>query len=165
MNSFQDQPPFKQNPEFMNGCAQRGGRAGIEKGVHHSLAKAESANNRLSGPLLWLAVWIIGAWLISRSCRTREKAFSGLKEQAGRPRPIQTSSTRVKRSGSGPGILSLAFDLIGTVAIRIAQRYAKSWSSGLMTEVKTSSDVATSRASLTVRESDASAESSHAPRG
>jgi len=36
--------------------------------------------------------------------------------------------------------LTLGFDLLGAVAIRLAQRYAKSWSTGLMAQIKSSSE-------------------------
>ena len=52
-------------------------------------------------------------------------------------------SSRVKVSEGGPGILSLGFELLGAVAIRLAQRYAKSWSAGLMAQLKSSADVPT----------------------
>jgi membrane protein len=96
-----------------------------------------------SRTLLWLALWIIGAWMISRSPRTRQKAFSGLREKPERSDLMQNSSTRLKRSETGPGIPSLAFELIGAVAVRLAQRYVRSWSAEIIAEIKSSRDVST----------------------
>jgi membrane protein len=107
-----------------------------------------SINNRLSGTSLWLALGIMGGWLISRFSRKRQKAFAGVSEKAEKPSPKQIRTDRIKVSGGGPGILSLGFELFGAVAIRLAQRYAKSWSAGLMAQIKSSPDVSTVPRSL-----------------
>jgi Virulence factor BrkB len=112
------------------------------------VANTTSIDNRLSGTSLWLAFGIVGGWLISRFSRKRQKAFAGVSEKAEQfhPRPIKSNSGKV--SGGGPGIFSLGFDLLGAVAIRLAQRYAKSWSTELMAQIKSSPEAPASPNSL-----------------
>jgi membrane protein len=100
-----------------------------------------SIDNRFSGTSLWLSLGIVGAWLISRFSRRRQKAFIGIGEKANKSSPKPTRSGRVKVFEEGPGILSLGFELLGAVGIRLAQRYAKSWSARLMAQLKSSPDV------------------------
>ena len=83
----------------------------------------------------------MGTWLISRFSQKRQKAFAGVSEKATKSHRGQVRSDPIKVSGGGPGILSLGFELLGAVAIRLAQRYAKSWSAGLMAQIKNSPDV------------------------
>jgi len=113
------------------------------------LAKTTSIDDRLSGTSLWLALGIVGAWLIFPFFRRRQKAFIGVSEKAEKSHPKAIRSRRVKVSEGGPGILSLGFELLGAVAIRLAQRYAKSWSAGLVAQLKSSPDVPTAPRSLT----------------
>jgi membrane protein len=108
-----------------------------------------SIDDRLSGTSLWLALGIVGAWLISRFSRRRQKAFIGVSEKAEKSHPKAIRPRRVKVSESGPGILSLGFELLGAVAIRLAQRYAKSWTAGLVTQLKSLPDVPTVPRSIT----------------
>jgi membrane protein len=63
------------------------------------------------------------------------------------PKPIRLDPAKVPESG--PGILSLGFELLGAVAIRLAQRYAKSWSALLMAQLKSSPDMPAAPPSLT----------------
>ena len=58
-----------------------------------------------------------------------------------KPHHGQVRSERIKVSEDGPRILSLGLELLGAVAIRLAQRYARSWSAGLIAQIKSSSDV------------------------
>jgi hypothetical protein len=113
------------------------------------LAKTMSIDDRLSGTYLWLALGIVGAWLFSRFSRRRQKAFIDVSEKAEKSHPKAIRSRRVQVSEGGPGILSLGFELLGAVAIRLAQRYAKSWSAGLVAQLKSSPDVPTVPRSLT----------------
>jgi len=108
--------------------------------VHHSLAKTISIDNRLSGTSLWLALGIMGAWLISRFSRKRQKAFADVSAKTDKHYRREVRSD-LKGSGGGPGILSLGFDLLAAVAIQLALRYAKSWRAGLMAQIKSSPDV------------------------
>src|SRR6266403_4305358 len=107
-------------------------------GVQDSLPKTRSIDNWLAGRPLWLAVGIMGGWLISRFSRKRQKAFVGVNEKAEKCHRGQVRSPRTKVSGGGPGIFALGFDLLGAVAIRLAQRYVKAWSAGLMAQIKSS---------------------------
>jgi membrane protein len=113
------------------------------------VAKTISIDGRLSGTSLWLTLGIVGAWLISRFPRRRQRAITVISEKADKSHPKPVRSGRVKVSEGGPGILSLGFELLGAVAIRLAQRYAKSWSAGLVAQLKSSADVPTIPPSLT----------------
>jgi membrane protein len=113
------------------------------------LAKIISINDRLSGTSLWLTLGIVGAWLISHFSRRRQTAFIGVNEKTAKSHPRPIRSDRVKVSEGGPGILSLGFELLGAVAIRLVQRYAKSWSAGLMARIENSPDAPPAQPSLT----------------
>jgi membrane protein len=98
---------------------------------------------------LWLALGIVGGWLISRLSRRRQRTFTVISEKSEKSHPKPIKSDRVKVRESGPGILSVWFELLGAVAIRLAQHYAKSWGAGLVAQLKDSADVSTVRHSLT----------------
>ena len=110
----------------------------MRDGVHGSSPKTVAIDNRLAGKSLWIGLAIMGGWLVSRFSRKRQKAFVGANEKPEKSHRRQVRLDRSKVSGGGPGILSLGFDLLGAVAIRLAQRYAKSWSVGLMAQIKNS---------------------------
>jgi hypothetical protein len=50
---------------------------------------------------------------------------------------LASKASHAKQRG---GILFLALDLLGAIAINLAQRYAKSWSASLMVQIKDSPD-------------------------
>src|SRR6516164_3491497 len=106
----------------------------------YSLSQIVAMDNRLSRRSFWLALGIMGGWLISRFSRKRQKPFVAVDEKAERSDRGKVRLDRSKVSAGGPGILTLGFDLLGAVAIRLAQRYAKSWSTGLMAQIKSSSE-------------------------
>ena len=113
------------------------------------MAKTISIDDRLSGMSLWLALGIVGGWLISRFSRRRQRAITVISEKADKSHPKPIRADRAKVPESGPGILSLRLELLGAVAIRLAQRYAKSWSAELVAQLKSSADVPTVPRSLT----------------
>ena len=76
---------------------------------------------------------MVGGWLISHFSRKRQKALAGSSEQI---LPKGVRLIRVKDFRKNPGVLSLGLELIGAVAIRLAQRYAKSWSAELLALIK-----------------------------
>src|SRR5437773_2428770 len=82
----------------------------------------------LFGNSLWIGLGVVG-WLLSRFLRERRRPYLSLSEKAQRHPPPQTSSfSKTKHAKSGRGLLSLAMELLGAVAISLGQRYAKSWS-------------------------------------
>ena len=113
------------------------------------MAKTISIDDRLSGTSLWLALGIVGGWLISRFSRRRQRALSVISEKADKSHSKPIRADRVKAPERGHGILSLGFELLGAVAIRLAQRYAKSWSAGLVAQLKGATDMPTVPRSLT----------------
>jgi uncharacterized BrkB/YihY/UPF0761 family membrane protein len=104
-------------------------------------ASIQSYDPSPNGTALWIGLGIVG-WLLSRFLRKRRKTFATLTEKAERF-PLQriASVLAIKQTQSGRGILSLAIELLGAVAIRLAQRYVKSWSFALMVQIKNSPDV------------------------
>ena len=96
------------------------------------MAKTTLIGDRLAESFLWLA-FMVGGWLISHFSRKRQKALAGRSEQI---LPKGVRLTRVKDFRKGPGVLSLGLELIGAVAIGLAQRYAKSWSAELVAQIK-----------------------------
>ena len=113
------------------------------------MAKTISIDDRLSGTSLWLALGIVGGWLISRFSRRRQRALSVISEKADKSHSKSIRADRVKVPERGSGILSLGFELLGAVALRLAQRYAKSWSAGLVAQIKGAADMPTVPRSLT----------------
>jgi hypothetical protein len=112
------------------------------------VARTISIDDRLSGTSIWLALGIVGGWLISRFSRRRQSSLSVISEKADNQlKPIRTD--RVKVPERGPGILSLGFELLGAVALSLAQRYAKSWSAGLVAQIKGAADMPTVPRALT----------------
>ena len=96
------------------------------------MAKTTLTGDRLAESLIWLA-FLVGGWLISHFSRKQQKALAGRSEQI---LPKGVRLTRVKDSRKSPGVLSLGLELIGAVAIRLAQRYAKFWSAELLAQIK-----------------------------
>jgi membrane protein len=83
---------------------------------------------------------IVG-WLLSRFAKDRRATHLGLGEKAQRyPSPQISSFSKTKHAKSGRGIFSLALELFVAVAISLGQRYAKSWSSALMAQIKKGPD-------------------------
>jgi membrane protein len=76
-----------------------------------------------------------------------------LSEKAGKPDPKE--SIRGKRPRNGNHFLSLGVELAAAVAIRLAQRYAKSWGAGLMAQVEGSPKASTSQSSLITAQTNA----------
>jgi membrane protein len=99
------------------------------------LAETISINDRLAGSSFWL-ILIVGGWLISRFSRKRQRALPDRARQAERSLEKGARLKRVKDSRGGLGIWSLGLELIGAVAIRLVQQYAKSWSAGLVAQIK-----------------------------
>jgi membrane protein len=63
---------------------------------------------------------------------------TSIEKAEGHPSQRINSLPATKHPKSGRGILSLAIELLGAVAISLAQRYARSWRSALMVQIKDS---------------------------
>jgi YihY family inner membrane protein len=93
-----------------------------------------------SGKPRWIGLGV-ACWLLSRFFRKRRKTSVTFTDQAERHPSQRISSVAVtKHAKSGRGILSLAIELLGAVAISLAQRYVKSWRSALLVQIKNSPD-------------------------
>src|SRR6478672_298647 len=90
------------------------------------------------GNSLWIGVGVIG-WLLTRLLRKRRRTYvTSIEKAEGHPSQRINSLPATKHPKSGRGILSLAIELLGAVAISLAQRYARSWRSALMVQIKDS---------------------------
>jgi membrane protein len=127
------------------------------------LARTTATGDGLIGSFLWLA-FLVGAWLISRFSGKREKAFADRSEPSNRSLEKKVRFKPVKDSKKGLGILSLGLELAGAVAIRLVQRYAKTWSAGLVSQIK-SSPIASSSGSGAIVLAGAHIHAQSAPEG
>lgn len=85
-----------------------------------------------SGISLWIWAGVVG-WLISRFFRKSQKASVTLAKKAERQLSQQfTSGPVTTQAKSERGILSLALELFGAIAIKLVQRFLKSWRSTLI---------------------------------
>ena len=89
-----------------------------------------SGRDRARSGILWAGV--VG-WLISRFFRKSQKASVTLAKKAERQLSQQFTSGRVTtQAKSERGILSLVLELFGAIAIKLVQRFFKSWRSTLI---------------------------------
>jgi hypothetical protein len=99
----------------------------------------------ISGPFwnsflgrLWSRCWMVGVPFFRRRHQTSVTAVS---EEVERQLLQRNSSVhKTKHGKSGRGIWSLAIELLAAVAIRLAQRHVKSWSSALIVQINNSPD-------------------------
>jgi membrane protein len=100
-------------------------------------------NSILSETSLLLSFGIIGGWLLFRlfpKPKRRQSSMTLSRKAERHPSQPISSVHATKHVKGGRGILSLAIELLGAVAISLAQRYAKSWSSSLMAQIKNAPD-------------------------
>jgi len=96
----------------------------------------------LFGIPFWVGYGVVVGWLVSPFFRRRHQtSVTAVSEEVER-QPLQRNSSvhKTKHGKSGRGIWSLAIELLAAVAIRLAQRHVKSWSSALIVQIKNSPD-------------------------
>ncbi len=76
--------------------------------------------------------------LLSRNPRAQRQRSLNLEAKPEQRHPQPMTLEEPKGSKKGPGILSVAIQLFGVVAVGLAQRYAKSWSAELTAQIKRS---------------------------
>jgi membrane protein len=86
---------------------------------------------------VWIGLAAIVGWLLSHlpSKKRRTYAHESVQDVNQHSEKITLASSQ-KQPKSGGGLLSLAFELLGAVAIRLMQRYFKAWSSTLIVALK-----------------------------
>ena len=73
--------------------------------------------------------------------RRHQTSVTAVSEEVERQLLQRNSSVhKTKHGKSGRGIWSLAIELLAAVAIRLAQRHVKSWSSALIVQINNSPD-------------------------
>jgi membrane protein len=93
-----------------------------------------SIRTRLS---VYIGLAAIVGWAFSRITPKRPRAAAhGSDRDANHRSGEITLTSRSKQPKSGGGLLSLALELLGAVAIRLLQRNLKSWSSTLIVRIK-----------------------------
>jgi hypothetical protein len=86
---------------------------------------------------VWIGLAAIVGWLLSRvSASRRRTSVRGSDQGEKRHTGEITLAAKTKHPKSRGGLLSLALELLGAVAISFVQRYLKSWSSALMVTLK-----------------------------
>ena len=96
----------------------------------------------LFGIPFWVVYGVVVAWLVSPFSRRRHQtSVTAVSEEVER-QPLQRNSSvhKTQHAKSGRGIWSLAIELLAAVAIRLAQRHVKSWSSALIVQINNSPD-------------------------
>jgi hypothetical protein len=88
---------------------------------------------------VWIGVAAIVGWLLSRVPAKRRRTYGGGSDQGEKHHSREiTPAEKSKHPKGRGGLLSLAIELLGAVAISFVQRYAKSWSSRLLVALKNS---------------------------
>jgi membrane protein len=84
---------------------------------------------------VWIGLAALVGWLLSHFPSKERRTYSHESDHEAKYRSEKvTPATRQPKSGGG--LLSLAFELLGAVAIRLMQRYFKTWSSTLIVALK-----------------------------
>ena len=86
---------------------------------------------------VWIGLAAIVGWLLSHVPAKRRRTFVRGSDQGEKHHSGQiTLSAKTKHPKDRGRLLSLAIELLGAVAIRLVQRYLKSWSSTLIATLK-----------------------------
>ena len=94
---------------------------------------------------VWVGVAAIVGWLLAQIRPTKRKTYPLGKDRAGdRPSSEFKVVPKSERPKSGGGLWSLILELVMAIALRLGQRYVKSWSSSVMVQLKTPTEAETS---------------------
>jgi membrane protein len=86
---------------------------------------------------VWIGLAAIVGWLLSHLPPKKQRTYAhGNDHDANHHSEKITLASRQNPPKSGGGLLSLALELLGAVAIRLMQRYFKTWSTTLIVELK-----------------------------
>jgi membrane protein len=88
---------------------------------------------------VWIGIAAIVGWLLSHIPRKRRRTYAHGNDQYTNDHSGEIiPASKSERPKSGGGLLSMALELLGAVAIRLTQRYLKSWSSKLIVRLENS---------------------------
>jgi membrane protein len=86
---------------------------------------------------VWIGLAGIVGWLLSHIFPKRQRTYEHGKDQGTNDHPREiTRVSKSERPKDGGGLLSLALELLGAIAIKLMHRYLKSWSSALIALLK-----------------------------
>jgi YihY family inner membrane protein len=86
---------------------------------------------------VWIGLAAIVGWMFSRIPLKRRRAYAqGSDRDTNHYSGEITPASKSKQPKNGGGLLSLALELLGAVAIRLLRRNLKSWSSTLIVRIK-----------------------------
>jgi membrane protein len=90
---------------------------------------------------LYIGIAAFVGWVISHISPKRRRTYAnGGDPDANRPSGEITLTSKSRQPKMGRGLLSLALELLGAVAIRLVRRYLKSWSSTLILRLQNPSE-------------------------
>jgi hypothetical protein len=82
---------------------------------------------------VYIGIAAFVGWVISHISPKRRRTYAhGGDQDANHPSGETTLTSKSQQAKRGSGLLPLALELLGAVAIRLVQRYLKSWSSSLV---------------------------------
>jgi membrane protein len=94
---------------------------------------------------VWVGVAAIVGWLLAQIRPTKSKTYAlGKDRDRNRPSSELKVVPKSERPKSGGGLWSLILELLMAIALRLGQRYVKSWSSSVMVQLKTPTEAETS---------------------
>ena len=101
---------------------------------------------------IWIGLAVFVGWMLSHILPKRRRNYAHRSDQdANRHSGEITLTSKTRQPKSGGGLLSLALELLGAVAIRLAQRYLKSWNSTLMVRLRNPPELQLSSAGLPIK--------------
>jgi membrane protein len=91
---------------------------------------------------VWVGLAAIAGWLLAQISTKKRKTYAvGNDQDRNRPSSEIKLVPRSERPKGGGGLWSLVLELLMAIALRLGQRYVKSWSSSVMVQLKTPTSV------------------------
>jgi membrane protein len=101
---------------------------------------------------VWVGLAAIVGWLLAQIAPRKRKTYrEGDDRDENRPSSGLKLVSKFERPKSGGGLWSLLLELLIAIALRLGQRYVKSWSSSVMVQLKTPTEAETSVTALPVK--------------
>lgn len=98
---------------------------------------------------VWIGLAAVVGWLLSHIPGKRRRTYAHGKDRDTNQHSGETTlASKSERPKSGGGLLSLALELLGAVAIKLMRRYLKSWSSTLLRRLENPPELKLSSAGL-----------------
>ncbi len=98
---------------------------------------------------VWVGLAAIVGWLLAQISTKKRKTYAvGNDQDRNRPSSEIKLVPKSERPKGGGGLWSLVLELLMAIALRLGQRYVKSWSSSVMVQLKTPTEPETSVTAL-----------------